>query len=236
MSETNANTGSRIGEKIRSFRVMRHLTQKQLAENCGLSESAIRNYELGNRYPDEDTLMDIADALLIDRAVLRDPDPAEPVTVEQFLYELERLYGFTPKLIDGELCFTFSKTPETFSDQQIIDRYLLADLLYTWCGIRDLMVDGKITPEEYHEWQIAHSDIKGTDIDNPGYEMPLNQRMEMEAARRNLGHLPVPVYDENHVNVMPIPPKKKGDKKPSLEEQKAEEIVKQKRKRKPKNK
>ncbi len=98
------------------------------------------------------------------------------------------------------------------------------------------MVDGKITPEEYHEWQIAHSDIKGTDIDNPGYEMPLNQRMEMEAARRNLGHLPVPVYDENHVNVMPIPPKKKGDKKPSLEEQKAEEIVKQNRKRKPKNK
>lgn len=90
MSETNADTGSRIGEKIRSFRIMRHLTQKQLANDCGL------------------------------------------------------LYVFTPKLVDGELCFTFSKTPETFSDQQVIDRYLWADLLYTWCGIRDLMAEGKI--------------------------------------------------------------------------------------------
>lgn len=236
MSETNANTGSRIGEKIRSFRIMRHLTQKQLAEECGLSESAIRNYELGNRYPDEYTLMDIADALLIDRAVLRDPDPTNPLTVEQFLYALEKLYGFSPKLVDGELCFTFGNTPESFSDQQVIDRYLLADLLYTWCGIRDLMVEGKITQEEYHEWQIAHSDVKGTDIDNPKNQMPMAQRMEMETARRNLGLVPTPVFDENHVNVMPIPPRKKGDNKPFPEEKKAEELVKQKRKRKPKNK
>ena len=236
MSESNTKTGSGIGDKIRLFRTMRHLTQKQLAEECGLSESAIRNYELGNRYPDEYTLMDIADALLIDRAVLRDPDPTNPITVEQFLYALEKLYGFAPKLVDGELCFTFGKTPESFSDQEVIDRYLLADLLYTWCGIRDLMVEGKITPEEYHEWQIAHSDVKGTVIDNPGYQMPMAQRIEMETARRNIGLVPTPVFDENHVNVMPIPPKKKGDNKPSLEDQRLEELVKPKRKRKPKNK
>ena len=236
MSETNTNTGSGIGEKIRSFRIMRHLTQKQLADACGLSESAIRNYELGNRYPDENTLMSIADGLQIDRAVLRDPDPGNPISVEQFLYALEKLYGFIPKLVDGELCFTFDKTPESFSDSEIIERYRLVDLLYTWCGIRDLMVEGKITPEEYHEWQIAHSDVKGTDIDNPGYQMPMAQRIEMETARRNLGLVPTPVFDENHVNVMPIPPKKKSDNKPSLEDQREEELVKPKRKRKPKNK
>ena len=60
--------------------------------------------------------------------------------------------------------------------------------------------------------------------------------MEMETARRNLGLVPTPVFDENHVNVMPIPPRKKGDNKPFPEEKKAEELVKQKRKRKPKNK
>ena len=66
--------------------------------------------------------------------------------------------------------------------------------------------------------------------------MPMAQRMEMETARRNLGLVPAPVFDENHVNVMPIPPRKKGDNKPFPEEKKAEELVKQKRKRKPKNK
>lgn len=236
MSESNTNSGSRIGEKIRSFRIMRHLTQKQLAEACGLSESAIRNYELGNRYPDEDTLMSIADGLQIDRAVLRDPDPNNPITVEQFLYALEKIYGFVPKLVDGELCFTFDKTPDSFSDREIIERYRLVDLLYTWCGTRDLMLEGKITPEEYYEWQIAHSDINSTDIDDSGYEMPLAQRIEMETARRNLGLLPTPVYDENHVNLMPIPPKNEVENMSSLEDSKADEPVKQKRKRKPKNK
>lgn len=67
--------------------------------------------------------------------------------------------------------------------------------------------------------------------------MPLPQRMEMEMARRNISLIPTPVYDENHVNVMPIPPKKKGDNKPSLENRRIEElVVKPKRKRKPKSK
>ena len=49
MDTSTTHVGFQIGAKIRSFRTMRQLTQKQLAESCGLSESAIRNYELGNR-------------------------------------------------------------------------------------------------------------------------------------------------------------------------------------------
>ena len=66
--------------------------------------------------------------------------------------------------------------------------------------------------------------------------MPMAQRIEMETSRRNLGLVPTPVFDENHVNVMPIPPRKKGGNTPSPDEGKTEEFVKQKRKRKPKNK
>ncbi len=105
---------------------------------------------------------------------------------------------------------------------------------YNWCGIRDSMLDGKLTPDDYYAWQIAHSDTIGTDEELHGYKLPLDLQKEMEAARRAAGFLPAPVYDENHVNVMPIPPKKKGDSKPSLEKQKAQELVKQRRKRKPK--
>ena len=42
------------GELIRKYRKMRGLTQSELAEKCGLTDSAIRNYELGNRTPGED--------------------------------------------------------------------------------------------------------------------------------------------------------------------------------------
>ena len=42
---------SRVGTLIRNFRIAADMTQKELAEKCGLNESTIRNYELGNRYP-----------------------------------------------------------------------------------------------------------------------------------------------------------------------------------------
>lgn len=44
---------SRVGYLIRNFRIASDMTQKELADKCGLNESTIRNYELGNRYPDE---------------------------------------------------------------------------------------------------------------------------------------------------------------------------------------
>ena len=43
----------KIGEKIRKFRTENGLSQKELAKMAGLSEPAIRNYELGNRTPSD---------------------------------------------------------------------------------------------------------------------------------------------------------------------------------------
>ena len=41
---------SRVGYLIRNFRIASDMTQKELADKCGLNESTIRNYELGNSY------------------------------------------------------------------------------------------------------------------------------------------------------------------------------------------
>lgn len=234
MAANNINSGSSIGDKIRSFRTMRHLTQKQLGKMCGISESAIRNYELSNRYPDEDTLMSIADALQIDRAALRDPDPNSVSCVEQFLFSLEKIYGLVPKLVDGELHLVFDLPNESTTPQEIIARYDLADLLYNWCGVRDSMLRGDITQDDYNTWQIAHSDIIGTDETLSGYRLPLEQQKEMESARRSLGLRPIPVFDENHVNVMPLPDADSTASK--TDEVSSSAPAKQKRKRKPKNK
>ena len=45
-----------VGEKIRKFRIDQGYTQKELAIMSGLSESSIRNYELGNRFPSSEQL------------------------------------------------------------------------------------------------------------------------------------------------------------------------------------
>ena len=52
-----------IGKKIKSTRLNKNLTQKQLGELCGMADSAIRRYELGGAKPKIETLQRIATAL-----------------------------------------------------------------------------------------------------------------------------------------------------------------------------
>ena len=48
------------GEKLKKLRLLRELTQKELAIKSGLTDSAIRNYELGYRSPNKNQLIKIA--------------------------------------------------------------------------------------------------------------------------------------------------------------------------------
>lgn len=51
------------GEKIKTLRQKKGLTQKQLGDLCGMADSAIRRYENGRAKPKIETLQKIADAL-----------------------------------------------------------------------------------------------------------------------------------------------------------------------------
>ena len=52
-----------VGEKIKSIRLSKNLTQKELGKLCGMADSAIRRYELGGANPKIETLKRIANAL-----------------------------------------------------------------------------------------------------------------------------------------------------------------------------
>ena len=52
-----------VGENIRNIRKEKGLTQKKLAELCGINEVQIRQYELGKANPKIETISKIADAL-----------------------------------------------------------------------------------------------------------------------------------------------------------------------------
>ena len=103
---------STTGTLIRQYRIIAELTQKQLAEKCDISESAIRNYELGNRYPDKDTLMKIADGLGVNYYTLADPNPYDPAGALHVLFDLERYYGLCPEMKNGKVILSFGEKPE----------------------------------------------------------------------------------------------------------------------------
>lgn len=49
-----------MGEKLKSLRLEKKLTQKQVADMIGLAISAVSSYESGNRYPSYDVLVQLA--------------------------------------------------------------------------------------------------------------------------------------------------------------------------------
>ena len=100
---------SRVGFLIRNFRIAAEMTQKELADKCGLNESTIRNYELGNRYPDEVTLLNIANNLGVSFYALSDPDVANIFSALHVLFDIEWAYGLRPTIKDGEVCFKFEE-------------------------------------------------------------------------------------------------------------------------------
>ncbi len=225
---------SKVGEKIRKYRLFRKMTQKQLAELCGLSESAIRNYELGNRIPDDSTIRDISDALEIDSALLRDIDPNDITSMEYLFMELENIYGLVPRFIDGELHLIFEKPSENASNIDIINHYFLEDMLLDWCAARDAFLNGQLSLEEYETWKIAHSDIIGIDTEIKPYRLSPEEEILVESCRRAEGLRPIPLKDSDG-NPYDIPKRKKGK---SISKQEPDTSLSQnkKRKRKPKTK
>ena len=52
-----------VGEKIKTFRTIRGISQNMLGELAGIDGTTIRKYELGSRNPKPDQLLKIANAL-----------------------------------------------------------------------------------------------------------------------------------------------------------------------------
>ncbi len=60
-------TAGTLAEEIYRQRVIRDLTQAELAQRCKVSESTVRNWEHGRRLPGSDNLRPLARALRVER-------------------------------------------------------------------------------------------------------------------------------------------------------------------------
>lgn len=92
-----------VGKRIRYYREACGLTQKALAGAAGINESTVRNYELGNRIPDDMTLMKLAHCMRITFESLLDPSNRTPEEILHFFLRCEDIYGLHPEIIDGKV-------------------------------------------------------------------------------------------------------------------------------------
>lgn len=137
-----------IGERIKRIRNFRKLTQAQLGEAVGLSDVRIRQYEIGNRTPKEDMILELAKALGCNYRSICEPSLYAAEDVMYALFELDEHY-------DMNLYEVANPTDPTEKHIAVgFDYSLLDDFLNTWKKKKEDLASSKITKEEYFEWKI----------------------------------------------------------------------------------
>lgn len=136
-----------IGERIRKFRVKRGWLQKELAKKCRMSESAIRNYELDNRTPNDKALELISGSLGVSSYAIAEPTLDNEIGAMHTLFRYEDLYGFKINKIDGQLCLI----PSSKADGVHIKNGIAA-----WYKMYEKYLNGEITEDEYQAWKDSY--------------------------------------------------------------------------------
>ena len=150
-----------LGQKIRFYRQIAGMTQKELGSACGVNESTIRNYELGNRYPDSDTIFEISNALEISPYVLVTPDPISAASSLQYLFSMEKTLDLTPTTIDGKVYLEVSSDIDV-NDATVAPLSNLKRMFSHWATMYEKFINEEIDEETYLLWQAKYLSF-GTD-------------------------------------------------------------------------
>ena len=137
------------------------MTQKELGSACGVNESTIRNYELGNRYPDSDTIFEISNALEISPYVLATPDPISAASSLQYLFSMEKTLDLTPTTIDGKVYLEVSSDIDV-NDATVAPLSNLKRMFSHWATMYEKFINEEIDEETYLLWQAKYLSF-GTD-------------------------------------------------------------------------
>ena len=124
-----------VGEKIRTYRTMRGLSQKMLGELAGgINEVTIRKYEAGDRNPKPDQLLKIANALGISINIFMDFDIETVSDVLSLVFKMDEsvdLEFVGDKNENGEY------DPKTISIK--FNNYTINKKLATWAKAKELV-------------------------------------------------------------------------------------------------
>lgn len=140
-----------IGERIRYFRILHGMTQRELGTQVGFSPSSadvrIAQYESGGRKPKSGLTAALADILNVSPGALTVPDIDSETGLMHTLFALEDLHGLKPFCVYGEMCLCLDGADET----------ALRGMLIEWCRQAAKLRRGEITQEEYDRWRYNFS-------------------------------------------------------------------------------
>ena len=144
-----------IGERIDFFRKKRNLTMKDLGQLLGFpaksADVRIVQYVNNSRKPKADLTKAMAKIFGVVPEALTVPDIDSFFGLMHTLFTLEDVYGLTVDRIDDTVCLHLDKNISKPNNT-------LWTFLEDWCSMKDKLVYGRITKEEYDDWRYNFSD------------------------------------------------------------------------------
>lgn len=137
-----------LSKSIRESRKKAGFTQKQVAEKVGLSEQAIRMYELGKREPSLDVIKRIGEVLDVAPESLRSIEIESAREALELLFALDEKYGLTPHVDEGGISLVLD-TRKSAASQKFVYA------IQAWDAKEKELAEGAITQEEFDTWKAS---------------------------------------------------------------------------------
>lgn len=143
-----------IGKRIKFFRTMRGMTQKQLGTAIGFPaknvEVRLAQYEIETRKPKADLIAKLAKALSVSPQALNVPDIDSNIGIMQTLFCLEDTHGIVISNI-GVFPAIAIDTNKSESAKELLEE------LFLWHEQATFLAKGAINKHEYDPWRYNYS-------------------------------------------------------------------------------
>lgn len=149
-----------LGEKIKEYRLLHDMTQKELGMKVGFSavtaDTRIRQYEKDVMAPKSDIRNKLIQALDVDKSALSDIDIRSIEDVVRLFFFMEEYLGFEIEKVDLENYQFFSKDKVNFQKREI---QFLNSYMYIWQQQKKNLLNSKTENKEdsYREYRLWKS-------------------------------------------------------------------------------
>ena len=138
-----------IGERIKTFRKRKVLTQKELGVQLGFKESTadirLAQYEAEKRVPKEDLIESLSNILEVSPEAINVPNIDTHVGVMQVLFTLEDIYGISVKQEGSHIAIDLGAIHDTLGYEA-----------KAWAKMKAKLDAGEISQDEYDDWRYNY--------------------------------------------------------------------------------
>lgn len=146
----------KIGDRIKYFRKLKGLTQKELGYKLGFSNSTaevrVTQYERGVRKPKGKIIDQLADALYVNKNAISIPEINDKYELFHLLFALDDEFGITVSSIDYELCLTINPKNENYEK--------IYNFLKEWLKMKKSLENNEISEEYFNYWKYNYPESK----------------------------------------------------------------------------